>query len=1550
MQCRTPGRGRWIVVLSLTMLCARAFADQATLVADAHVNAALPAVNSGAISNINVGGGYTGLLQFDLGMLPAGTTSAQVSRAVLRLYVNRVDAGGAINLQALNAAWSEYGVTYSTLPGMGTSAQTFNVSQAGAYVAVDVTTLVKGWISAPATNFGVALTAASAIAQFDSKENDLTGHAAALDIELTTQGAAGPAGPAGPQGIAGPQGAQGVAGPQGAQGLQGIQGVAGVAGPAGPAGAVGPAGPKGSTGFTYQGNYDPTVTYALADVVLSGGSSYLSLGAGNRGNSPASSPLTWGLLASGATGGTGGGSGGVAYQGVYSSGTNYALNDIVLYGASSYISLVAGNHGNTPASGSAYWGLLAVGGSGVVGPAGPAGPQGPQGQQGVPGLGFEGAYVSGTNYGLNDVVSFGGSSYISLTAGNHGNTPGLSPQSWAVLAAAGVGTVGATGATGATGPQGPSGPQGPQGAAGAQGIPGVAGAAGLPGLVYQGAYASTTNYALGDVVLWQGASWSSLVPGNHGNTPSLSPTYWGMLTAPGPAGTAGATGAAGPAGPTGPLGPVGPPGQTGAQGLQGIAGQAGAQGLTGPKGDAGLSGPMGPQGLQGPVGLAFKGTYSSSTNYALADGVMYGGSGYVSIIASNHGNTPDQSPGAWSLFAAAGSAGAAGQQGPIGLSGSTGPAGPQGPTGVSGAQGPVGPQGPAVANFVGYYASTTNYGVADAVSYKGSTYVSLTSGNHGNTPDASPTYWAVLVAEGQSGVQGPAGPAGAPGAVGPQGPAGPSGPQGVAGTAGAQGMQGPAGAQGLTGPTGATGDRGPQGLQGIAGQAGAQGLTGPRGDTGAGGPAGPQGLQGPVGLSFQGPYSATKNYGLGDGAMFGGSGYVSLIAGNHGNTPDQSPSAWALFAAAGTAGAAGATGPAGTPGATGPTGLQGPTGATGAQGLVGPQGPAVANFVGNYSSTTNYGVADAVSYKGSTYVSLVVANKGNTPDSSPSYWAVLVAEGQAGVQGPAGPAGTPGVVGPQGPAGANGAQGPPVTFAGGWLASHTYTLGDAVSYGGSSYIALNGNIGRQPDVSPNYWGVLAAVGSAGPAGATGATGLQGPTGYPGPAGATGATGAAGPIGPVGPAGATGPAGPTGAAGPQGVAGARGVTYRGAYDSTLGYAANDGVTFGGSTYISLTGANAGNTPAASPSFWGLLAAQGAAGAAGAAGANGKDGATGAQGLAGPAGPQGATGAAGANGAAGLVFQGAYSSAANYAVNDSVTYGGGSWISLAPANHGNAPDVSPSYWAALAKAGAAGVAGPAGPSGAVGATGPQGPAGAQGAMGATGAAGINFRGAWVAGIGYAATDAVTLGGTTYLAQMSNASVRPDANPSVWAVLAASGVAGPTGAAGAAATVQVGTVTTGAAGTSASITNSGTAGAAVLNFVIPQGVAGSGGSGGGTGGAPAVAMYHAVSYAATYYSVGNTNQAASETASVLTWIPAGCSATRLDVFSQQGATITVALRVGTPGAMADSALTCQVSTGKSCSATGMVSVPVGGFIDIGITHSDSNPVGVWTAVTCN
>jgi hypothetical protein len=60
---------------------------------------------------------------------------------------------------------------------------------------------------------------------------------------------------------------------------------------------------------------------------------------------------------------------------------------------------------------------------------------------------------------------------------------------------------------------------------------------------------------------------------------------------------------------------------------------------------------------------------------------------------------------------------------------------------------------------------------------------------------------------------------------------------------------------------------------------------------------------------------------------------------------------------------------------------------------------------------------------------------------------------------------------------------------------------------------------------------------------------------------------------------------------------------------------------------------------------------------------------------------------------------------------------------------------------------------------------------------------------------------------------------------------GAAGTNGTNGTAATIAIGTVTTGAAGTSASVTNSGTSAAAIFNFTIPRGDTGAGGGGSGT-----------------------------------------------------------------------------------------------------------------------
>jgi hypothetical protein len=196
-----------LVLISGGISVARA--TVANVSADAHVNSTLPNTNFGTRSNLAVNATSSALVQFDFSSLPSGTTSSQVSKAVLYVYVNRMNASGSITVAANTSAWSEFAVTSATAPTNSGAATSATVSAAGSYLPVDITTLVQGWVTTPASNYGITLTSGGADVLLDSKENDLTGHAAYIDITLATTGTQGPTGPAGPAGPTGPQGPAG---------------------------------------------------------------------------------------------------------------------------------------------------------------------------------------------------------------------------------------------------------------------------------------------------------------------------------------------------------------------------------------------------------------------------------------------------------------------------------------------------------------------------------------------------------------------------------------------------------------------------------------------------------------------------------------------------------------------------------------------------------------------------------------------------------------------------------------------------------------------------------------------------------------------------------------------------------------------------------------------------------------------------------------------------------------------------------------------------------------------------------------------------------------------------------------------------------------------------------------------------------------------------------------------------------------------------------------------------------------------------------------------
>lgn len=458
-----------------------------------------------------------------------------------------------------------------------------------------------------------------------------------------------------------------------------------------------------------------------------------------------------------------------------------------------------------------------------------------------------------------------------------------------------------------------------------------------------------------------------------------SGAFAGLVGATGPTGPTGAQGQAGeqgPAGATGAVGPTGPPGSPGAQGQQGPPGAAGAQGPAGPAGVTGATGATGPAG---PVGST-------------------------------------------------GPTGATGPTGPAGATGATGPQGVQGLMGlqgipgVTGSTGPMGATGPPL-SFQGTWSNTTTYQTGDAVYHNGSTYISLSSGNVGNTPSAGAP-WAVVAAAGAVGAPGPTGPTGLAGATSATGPAGATGATGATGAAGPTGPTGPTGATGATGPAGPTGPTGAIGPMGPTGPAGATGVAGPVGPTGPTGAIGPMGPTGPVGATgVTGPVGAT-----GPTGAVGPMGPTGP-AGATGVTGPAGPT--------GATGAVGATGPTGPTGVTGPQGPQGLQGFTGPTGATGPTGSPV-TFLGAYSAVVTYSTGDAVSFtNGSSYISLQSLNTNHQPDISPTWWAVLAqagATGATGVTGAIGPTGATGatgptganstVAGPTGPTGATGATGP----------------------------------------------------------------------------------------------------------------------------------------------------------------------------------------------------------------------------------------------------------------------------------------------------------------------------------------------------------------------------------------------------------------------------------------------------------------------------------------------------------------------------------------------
>ena len=115
-------------------------------------------------------------------------------------------------------------------------------------------------------------------------------------------------------------------------------------------------------------------------------------------------------------------------------------------------------------------------------------------------------------------------------------------------------------------------------------------------------------------------------------------------------------------------------------------------------------------------------------------------------------------------------------------------------------------------------------------------------------------------------------------------------------------------------------------------------------------------------------------------------------------------------------------------------------------------------------------------------------------------------QGPIGLTGETGPTGATGPQGVKGDPGAPGADGRSIVWRGSWSADSSYSLNDAVTYLGNSYIGTQVSLNKNPSDSVLYWNVMALRGEQGVKGDTGVKGEKGDKGDTGDQGLAGADG------------------------------------------------------------------------------------------------------------------------------------------------------------------------------------------------------------------------------------------------------------------------------------------------------------------------------------------------------------------------------------------------------------------------------------------------------------
>lgn len=249
-----------VLAAILMTVCISAVAfGQSVLSDDANTSTVPKDVDSnfGTNPNLSVSPTNTSYLKFKLTpTLPTGTSSSDISKATLKIYIGNVSVPGTIDVVQVADSWNEKTITARSAPALADLLATgvsIDASRKGQFLLIDVTNAVKNWLDT-ANNYGLALVGHDATSvTFDSKENSQTSHEPELIIVLNSR--TGPQGPQGEQGAQGEKGEAGAQGPEGPQGPPGSTGPQGAQGDIGPQGPQGPAGPAGSVAD----EFDPTL-------------------------------------------------------------------------------------------------------------------------------------------------------------------------------------------------------------------------------------------------------------------------------------------------------------------------------------------------------------------------------------------------------------------------------------------------------------------------------------------------------------------------------------------------------------------------------------------------------------------------------------------------------------------------------------------------------------------------------------------------------------------------------------------------------------------------------------------------------------------------------------------------------------------------------------------------------------------------------------------------------------------------------------------------------------------------------------------------------------------------------------------------------------------------------------------------------------------------------------------------------------------------------------------------------------------------------------------